>query len=63
MESQYPSTSKKRFTAFNENWINDSDFKYWLKKKNEYTAICIICNSEIAIQYEGRRALVVSISI
>ncbi|KAF9405681.1 hypothetical protein HW555_013685 [Spodoptera exigua] len=56
MES-YPSTSKKRFTGFNDKWITDPDFKEWIEKKNEFTAICKACNSDIAIQYEGRRAL------
>ncbi|KAF9419653.1 hypothetical protein HW555_003931 [Spodoptera exigua] len=56
MES-YPSTSKKRFTGFNDKWITDPHFKEWIEKKNEFTAICKACNSDIAIQYEGRRAL------
>lgn len=55
-----PSTSKKRLTGFNDKWITDPDFKEWIEKKNELTAICKVCNSDIAIQYEGRRSLVVS---
>lgn len=61
MESQFPSTSKKRLTGFNEKWKNDPDFKDWIEMKNEFTAMCKTCNSDIAIQYEGRRALTISI--
>lgn len=60
MEPQYPSTSKKRLTGFNEKWISDPDFAHWIKKKSEFIAECKICNSDIMIKYEGRRALTVS---
>lgn len=52
--------NKKRLTLYNNDWEKDSEFKEWLSKKNESTASCILCNSNIAIQYEGRRALTVS---
>ncbi|CAH2088354.1 unnamed protein product [Euphydryas editha] len=60
--TSYPSTSKKRFTGFSDKWTKyDPEFSDWIKKKDEFTAICKTCNSEIAIQYEGRRALTLEI--
>lgn len=60
MESQV-SSYKKRLTGFNDNWKNNPDFKDWIEKKDDLTAVCKICNSDIMVKYEGRRALTVSI--
>ncbi|KAL3277650.1 hypothetical protein HHI36_012996 [Cryptolaemus montrouzieri] len=57
-----PSTNKKRFTGCSDKWINLPDLKDCIGRKDDFTAICKICNSEIAIQYEGRRALTVHVN-
>ncbi|KAI4461585.1 hat family dimerization domaincontaining protein-related [Holotrichia oblita] len=54
-----PLINKKKFAGFNDKWTNDPSFKDWIEKKKDFTAMCKACNSEIAIQYEGRRALTV----
>lgn len=58
-DSQGPSTSKKRLTSFNEKWLNDPDFNNWLQKKTDFLAHCKTCNTDISVQYEGRRAIMV----
>jgi hypothetical protein len=44
---------KKRFCFFNNLWLNDEKCKEWLKKIDENTANCTLCNKNFTIKYEG----------
>lgn len=53
-------TSKKkvkRFCSFNDNWLNDENFKLWLMKYNEEYAKCKICQVNFTIKYDGISAV------
>ncbi|XP_075144652.1 uncharacterized protein LOC142219654 [Haematobia irritans] len=57
-DSEQPTTSKrKRLTTFNDGWCQLPEYSKWLRKKNETTAECIWCLTEVFIKYEGCRSL------
>ncbi len=39
----------KYLCAFNNKWLNEENCKQWLKKVDEKTANCILCNSNFTI--------------
>lgn len=49
----------KYHTSFDESWLQDPLFSAWLKKRDDFTAECKLCRTDISIKYEGKRALVV----
>ncbi|CAH0562981.1 unnamed protein product [Brassicogethes aeneus] len=49
----------KYHTSFDGSWLNDPLFSAWLKKRDDFTAECKLCRTDISVKYEGKRALVV----
>jgi hypothetical protein len=47
----------KYLCAFNNKWLNEENCKQWLKKVDEKTANCILCNSNFTIIYDGFLAI------
>ena len=52
-----PKNRKKKYCAFNDNWLRDNNYKQWIKKVNDYTVKCLWCNTNITIKYEGVLAI------
>lgn len=46
-------------TSFDENWLKDPLLCTWLKKRDDFTAECKLCKTDISVKYEGKRALIV----
>ena len=47
----------KYLCAFNNKWLNEENCKQWLKKVDEKTANCTLCNSNFTIIYDGFLAI------
>lgn len=52
-----PSKKTKRYTVYSNVWENHPDYSKWIKKKDDYTATCKLCQTDISIKYEGSRGL------
>ena len=46
-----------RKTYFNSSWLQNSDYKTWLSRKDYTTANCKLCNKSIDISNQGESAL------
>jgi hypothetical protein len=52
-----PKKKKLYWTRFQDNWLEKSDFKEWLVKRDEFTAGCRYCNINLTVKYNGIAAL------
>lgn len=50
-------SKKARYTTFSERWNQIPEYSAWIKKKDDFTAMCKLCQTEIIIKYEGTRSL------
>ena len=58
--SESPNRKKSkssRWTQFNDNWLTNNEFKEWLQKCDEFTAMCKYCSVKFTIKYEGITAI------
>lgn len=57
MEIDEAGPSKRRLTNFCEQWKVFPKYAKWIRKKDDYTAECKLCHTDILIKYEGCRSL------
>ncbi|CAH1993793.1 unnamed protein product [Acanthoscelides obtectus] len=62
-ENEGAGPSKKKKIKYNQvfkkSWAEEEQFKKWIKQgKDEYFAMCCMCNIDISIKNTGRLALV-----
>lgn len=51
-------TNKKKYeTKFNDNWLMKADYKSWLGKVDQKTALCRDCNIRFVVKWEGEKAI------
>lgn len=54
-----PGTSKRKkcYTVYSDQWERHPNFSKWIQKKDNHTAMCKLCQTDISVKYEGSRAL------
>ncbi|XP_036347706.1 uncharacterized protein LOC118757076, partial [Rhagoletis pomonella] len=50
-------SKKPRYTVYLDRWHVAPEYSNWIQKKDQYTALCKLCQTEISIKYEGSWAL------
>jgi hypothetical protein len=56
-KSYSPERKKKRLTKFQDNWLENEEYKQWLTKKDDFTGYCTYCLKEFTVKYEGIKAV------
>lgn len=46
-----------RYTVYLDRWNEAQDYSNWIRKKDEHTAWCKLCLTDVSIKYEGSTAL------
>jgi hypothetical protein len=52
-----PKKKKLFFSRFQDNWLEKTEFKDWLIKRDEFTDNCRYCYNDFTIKYEGISAV------
>ncbi|CAH1977261.1 unnamed protein product [Acanthoscelides obtectus] len=60
MKGLVPQRKKNKYNqVFKKSWTEEEQFKKWIKQeKDEYFAMCRVCNKDISTKNTGRLALV-----
>lgn len=48
---------KKRYCRYCESWNVAPEYCQWIKKKDEHTAFCKLCQTDVSVKYEGSLSL------
>ena len=42
---------KKVLNKFLDKWLSNEEYKDWIEKRDDYTAVCRLCKRDFKVQY------------